>query len=146
MKFSRLGPLLILSVAILAPAGAVSAVGQPGKVEYQTLPKPGKKVPLGPGHYFVFGFEKQPKLGRAIMKVEVFTLEGKPDTSFTIKGDADMPSMRGAHSTGNKAFVVSKKGAYLLPTNLVMPGDWEFRFTFEKNGAIVFGGAYLFDI
>jgi len=146
VKLSMLGPLFLLLMSVLAPVPALAAPAAPDKVVYQTLPKPGKKVPLGAGHYFTFGFEKQPKLGRAIMKVEIFTTEGKLDTSFVIKGDSDMPSMRGAHSTGNKAFVLSKKGAYLLPTNLVMPGDWEFRFTFEKAGATVFCGAYLFDI
>jgi hypothetical protein len=78
--------------------------------------------------------------------VEIFTREGKQDTSYVVKGDLDMPSMRGAHSTGEKEFSLSKNGAYLLPSHLVMPGDWEFRFTFEKNGQKVFRGAYLFDI
>ena len=57
-----------------------------------------------------------------------------------------MPSMRGAHSTGDKEFSLSTKGVYLLPVRLVMPGDWEIRFTFEKNGKALFRGVYLFDI
>jgi YHS domain-containing protein len=118
----------------------------PAKVEYRTLSKPGTKVPLGNDHYFIYGFVSPPKLGASIMKVEIFTKAGQRDTSFRISGDADMPSMRGAHSVGNKAFSVSKKGVYLLPVNLVMPGDWEIRFVFEKDGHTVLRGAYLFDL
>jgi hypothetical protein len=115
-------------------------------MNYQPLPKPGEKIPLDGDYYFTYGFEKPPKLGTAIMRVEIFTRDGKRDRSFTVQGDADMPSMRGAHSTGNKDFALSAKGVYLLPVRLVMPGDWEIRFTFVKNGKSVFRGAYLFDL
>lgn len=114
--------------------------------DYAKLPKPGEKVSLGADHYFTYGFDRQPKMGQVVMKVEIFTRDGKRDTSFTVKGDMDMPSMRGAHSTGEKAFSKSNKGYYLLPASIVMPGDWEFRFTFEKDGKTVLLGAYLFDV
>jgi YHS domain-containing protein len=114
--------------------------------DYQPLPSPGKKVPLGAHHYFVYGFAQAPKLGTAIMRVEVFTLDGRPDTTFVVKGDADMPSMRGAHSTGARKFALSARGTYLLPIPLVMPGDWEVRFTFEREGKTVLRAAYLFDL
>ncbi len=114
--------------------------------DFPKLAQPGEKVPLGADHYFTYGFTKQPKLGTAIMKVEIFTQAGKPDASFVVKGSMDMPSMRGMHSTGAKEFSISKNGAYLLPAEVAMPGDWEFRFTFEKDGKTVFRGAYLFDI
>jgi hypothetical protein len=112
----------------------------------QLLPKPGEKIPLGAKYYFIYGFEKPPKLGTAIMRVEIFNRDGKRDTSFIVKGDVDMPSMRGVHSTGDKEFALSAKGIYLLPVPLVMPGDWEFRFTFVEKGKMVFRGAYLFDL
>jgi hypothetical protein len=113
---------------------------------YQTLPKPGEKVSIDPDHYFTYGFDKQPKIGVAIMRAEVFTRDGKRDTSLVMKGDADMPSMRGAHSSGDKDFSLSAKGIYLLPVRLVMSGDWEIRFTAVKNGKVIFRGAYVFDI
>ena len=80
------------------------------------------------------------------MRVELFTAAGQRDRSFVLKGDADMPSMRGVHSTGFRNFVISAKGVYLMPVELVMPGDWEFRLTIEKDGKTLFRGAYLFDI
>lgn len=116
------------------------------KVVYQKLPKPGEKIPLNTDYYFTYGFEKPPKLGVAIMRVEIFNRDGKRDTSFVVKGDADMPSMRGAHSSGDKDFSLSAKGLYLLPVRLVMPGDWEIRLTFMKNEKNLFRGAYLFDL
>ncbi|MFN7959109.1 MAG: hypothetical protein U0P46_12415 [Holophagaceae bacterium] len=139
--------VLIASLpGLLLAAPALVAAPTSGQVDYPTLPKPGQKVPLGPDHHFTYGFTKDPKLGTAVMRVEIFTRDGKRDTSFTVQGDADMPSMRGAHSSGLKAFALSNKGVYLLPVQLVMPGDWEIRFTFLKNGQAVLRGAYLFDL
>lgn len=132
--------------AIFAAPVAPVALAAPAKVVYQPMPKAGRKITLATGHYFTFGFEKQPKLGNAIMRVELFTPAGQRDRSFVLKGDADMPSMRGVHSAGNRTFAISAKGVYLMPVELVMPGDWEFRLIIEKDGKTLFRGAYLFDI
>jgi hypothetical protein len=133
-----------LGVSVLPSVSAASS--STAKVVYQPVPKPGEKIALDADSYFTYGFEKPPKLGMAIMRVEIFNRDGKRDTSFVIRGDADMPSMRGAHSSGDKDFSLSAKGVYLLPVRLVMPGDWEIRFTFVKKGKTVFRGAYLFDL
>ena len=146
MKTFMLGVLFAFILVGVVPLPVTAAPAPPKAEDYKILPKPGKKAPLDAGHHFIYGFEKQPKLGVAIMRLEIFTLDGKRDTSFVVTGDVDMPSMRGAHSTGGKAFKLSAKGIYLLPVPLVMPGDWEFRFVFEKKGKIVFRGAYLFDL
>ena len=146
MKRLFLSVLLAMGLVVAtAPSGFASP--SPGaKTVYQPLPKPGEKTALDADHYFTFGFDKPPKIGMAIMRVEVFSRDGKRDTSFVIRGDADMPSMRGAHTSGDKDFSLSAKGVYLLPFRLVMPGDWEIRFTFLQKGKVVFRGAYLFDI
>ena len=133
----RLGLALVLASASTAWASEDDAI---------SLPKPGAKIPLDSGHYFVYGFSAPPKLGSAIMKVEVFALDGRRDTTFRISGDLDMPSMRGAHSTGSRNFSVSAKGFYLLPVQIVMPGDWEMKFAFAKGDQTVLRGAYLFDL
>ena len=140
------GALIAFGLLAAAPSFLGAAPSSTVQAVYQPLPKPGAKVSIDAGHYFIYGFDKAPKIGMAIMRVEVFTRDGKRDTSFVVKGDADMPSMRGAHSTGDKDFSLSAKGVYLLPVRLVMPGDWEVRFTFVKDGKVVFRGAYLFDI
>lgn len=145
---SRLLAAFVLSLLLLTspPPPADAAAPKTAKELYRPLPKPGQRVPLDANSYFVYGFNKSPKLGMCIMKVEIFTRDGARDTSFTVKGDADMPSMRGAHATGDREFSLSDKGVYLLPVHLVMPGDWEVRFTFARNGNTVLRGAYLFDL
>jgi hypothetical protein len=129
------------------PAAEGSAVSQtePAPV-YPSMPGPGKKVPVGSDYYLIFGFDKKPKLGTLIMKVEIFTKEGKKDTSVVVKADAGMPSMKGAHETGERPFKLSKKGDYLLPIDIVMPGDWEIRVTLLKEGKVIFRGSYQFDV
>ena len=126
------------------PKGAGDAVSEQKPI-YAPLPAAGQKVPFGV-YYLIFGFDKKPKLGAIIMKVECFTKEGKKDTSFEVKADAGMPSMRGAHETGDRSFTLSKKGDYLLPINIVMPGDWEIRLTLLKGGKVIFRGRYNFDV
>ena len=116
------------------------------KPVFSPMPDPGKKVPIGTGYYLVYGFDKRPKLGTIIMKVQVFSAEGKQDTSMEIRADSGMPSMSGAHETGDKLFKLSKKGDYLLPIDIVMPGDWEIRLTITKDGKVVFRGRYNFDV
>jgi hypothetical protein len=132
--------LTMLLPPLLAAAPVMTERG------YQVLPQPGEKITLDADHYFTYDFDKPPKMGAAIMRVEIFSRSGERNTTFVVRGDADMPSMRGAHSNGDKDFSLSKKGIYLLPVRLVMPGDWEITFTFLKNGKTVFRGAYLFDL
>jgi hypothetical protein len=143
---------LIMSLIVLAavicglPPSSSFAAPPAAKPGYQILPKSGEKIPLDAKHYFSYAFAKAPKLGTSILRVEIFTLNGVHDTSFAVKGDADMPSMRGMHSSGDQNFALSAKGVYLLPVQLVMPGDWEVALTFLKEGKTVFRGSYLFDL
>ena len=116
------------------------------KLIFLPMPEPGKKVPIGSGYYLIYGFDKRPRLGTVIMKVEVFTAEGKKETALKINAEAGMPSMSGAHDTGNLTFTLSKKGDYLLPVNIVMPGDWEIRLTVIKERKVIFRGRYNFDV
>jgi hypothetical protein len=120
--------------------------GTAQKPVFLPMPDPGKKVPIGNGYYLLYGFDKRPKLGTVIMKVEVFTGEGKKNASLELKADAGMPSMSGAHETGDRPLAMSKKGDYLLPINIVMPGDWEIRLTVSKEGKVIFRGRYNFDV
>jgi hypothetical protein len=113
---------------------------------FAAMPQPGKKVLIGNGAYLIYGFDKKPKMGTVIMKVEAYTPDGKRDTSLEVLADSGMPSMKGAHETGDLPFKLSKKGDYLLPVNIVMPGDWEIRLTIKKGGKVVFRGSHKFDV
>ena len=125
---------------------STAAPGRQSAALYSSMPEPGKKVPIGNGYYLLYGFDKKPKLGTVIMKVEIYSAGGKKDTSFEVKADAGMPSMKGAHETGDRPFKLSKKGDYLLPINIVMPGDWEIRLSVIKAGKAFFRGRYNFDV
>jgi hypothetical protein len=139
--------LLIMSLLSLALYKDVSAAsGSTGQPVYSPMTEPGSKVSIGGGYYLVYGFDKKPKLGTVIMKVEIFKGEGERETSFQVKGDSGMPSMRGAHETGERPFQLSRKGSYLLPIDIVMLGDWEIRLTIIKDRNVFFRGRYNFDI
>jgi hypothetical protein len=149
------GLVLFIALSLMACWLPVQAEGPQGKMMspggdkapvFPTMPGPGKKVPLPGGYYATYGFDKKPKLGMLIVKVEIFSQDGKKDTSFELKGDSGMPSMKGHHDTGEQLFQLSKKGDYLLPVNIVMPGDWEIRLTFLKGGKVQYRGSYQFDV
>ena len=125
---------------------SVKEGGTPQAPAFSHMAEPGKKVPIGNGFYLIYGFDKRPKLGTVIMKVEIFAPDGKKDTSFQVSADAGMPSMKGAHETGDRPFTLSKKGDYLLPIGIVMPGDWEIRLTVSKDGKVLLRGRYNFDV
>ena len=141
-----LGVVLCLLGLGSPPVGAGPVPQNLKPEDYKPLPKPGEKVPIDADYYFVYGFASPPKIGTAVMRVEILSRDGRRDTTFIVKGEVDMPSMSGAHKTGNKEFSLSAKGVYLLPVPLVMPGDWEFRFTFERSGKTVLLGAYRFEV
>ena len=151
-------PLILFALALpCSPLHAASHEGHQMKADadgvgtgqppaFAAMPGPGKKVPIGNGAYLIYGFDKKPKMGTSIMKVEVYTPDGKPDTSLEVLADYGMPSMRGAHETGDQPFKLSRKGEYLLPVNIVMPGDWEIRLTIKKDGKVIFRGSHKFDV
>jgi hypothetical protein len=140
--------VLAASAPLLAPRPAVAAEDRAGaaRPDFPEMPAPGEKVPLPEGRYLIYGFAAKPKLGTAIMKVQVFTGDGQKDTSLELTADAGMPSMRGAHETGDRPFQRSRKGDYLLPIPIVMPGGWEVRFTARRDGRVIFRGRYGFDV
>jgi hypothetical protein len=140
-------PLLMFAFALALPYPALHAAGETrAQPEFAPMPPPGKKVPIGSEGYLVYGFDKKPKMGIAILRISIFTPDGKRNTSLEVLADSGMPSMRGAHETGDQPCKLSKKGDYLIPVNIVMPGDWEVRLTVKKNGQVVFRGSHRFDV
>ena len=141
------------AVAAAQPAG--SCCNSPGLTpsgpraqtpEFKDLPKAGKKCWIGEVNYFIYEFDKTPKMGTAILKVRLFDKDGKQVADLDISGRSDMPSMRGAHDSGEVAFKLNKKGDYLMPVNIVMPGGWEVLLTFSRNKVVVFRGRITFEV
>ena len=124
-------------------ATAPDSMGEPA---FNDLPGYGKKCWIGDSLYFTYKFDKQPKMGTAILKVRVFDREGNRITRFDISGQSDMPSMRGAHDTGEHAFKLNRKGDYLLPITFVMPGEWEVKLLFFPGTEVIFRGRFTFEI
>ena len=114
--------------------------------EFVDLAGPGKKNWIGEVAYFTWEFDKTPKMGPVILKVQLFDKSGSRIQDLEITGRSDMPSMAGAHDSGDVLFKLNKKGDYLLPVNIVMPGGWEVRLTFARNGVVIFRGRIVFDV
>jgi hypothetical protein len=53
--------------------------------------------------------------------------------------------MAGMHS-GHHTFQLSKRGEYLAPVDITMPGDWEIKVTVMKEGKVLFRGSHKFDV
>lgn len=110
------------------------------------LPKAGEKCWINGDYYLIYEFDKKPQMGTIILKIQVFTKNGKQDSPFEIVGDSGMPSMKGAHESGPQPFKLNKKGDYLLPVNVVMPGEWEIRINVLKEKENLLSGSIRFRI
>jgi len=155
--YAELGLGLVLGFAAIlelaaAPAGNspvfVFAQASSGNQEiaYKPCPKPGKKYSINDDIYFTYAFSEKPKMGTVILKIQVFNKNGDQITPYIIKGRSDMPTMRGAHDSGDVEFKLNRKNDYLMPVNIVMPGGWEVRVTFLKDGKPLFYGSITFDV
>lgn len=143
--------VLALSVAGTAGNGAAGSTADLTRqenpaVEFPELPSPGKKCRISEEFYFLYGFPEKPRMGTAILRIRIFDQDGDRTTEFTVLGRSDMPSMAGAHDSGDQEFKLNRKGDYLLPVNIVMPGEWEVKLTFKRGEDIVLRGAFRFDV
>ena len=160
---TRLMIVAVMLFALAAPAVAQSpgatkdpalaqtptAAKQPAVTQppvFTELPGYGKKCWIGDSQYFTYKFDKKPKLGTAILKVQLFDKTGARVTSLDVVGISGMPAMKGAHDSGEVPFKLNKKGDYLLPVNVVMPGEWEVKLVFLKAKEPVFRGRIIFKV
>ncbi len=142
---------LTLSLTGLAEAsaaetgGRIALQGQPA-VEFPELPASGKKCRIDDEFHFIYEFTEKPRLGTAILRVRISDRDGKRSTEFTVLGRSDMPAMAGVHDSGDQEFKLNRKGDYLLPVNVVMPGEWEIKLVFKRGDTAVARGAFRFDV
>jgi hypothetical protein len=113
---------------------------------FNDLPDAGKKIWIRGTLYFTWKFDKKPKLGTAFLKVQLFDKTDAQVTSLNVVGISGMPSMGSAHDSGEVPFKLNKKGDYLLPVNVVMPGEWEVKLIFLKGKEPVFRGRITFKV
>lgn len=144
--------VLVAGVAAAQPTSScckspgLTPSGAQAEPVFQDLAKSGKKCWIGEVNYFTWEFDRTPKMGTAILIIKLYDKDGKQVSDLSISGRSDMPSMRGAHDSGEVAFKTNKAGNYLLPVNIVMPGDWEVLLTFSRNGIVIFRGRIAFDV
>ena len=116
------------------------------EVEYTPLTKADRKTAISADLFIVYGFSERPTMGTVVLKIQVFDKAGNKVTPVTIQGRSGMPSMRGAHDSEPVDFKLNRKNDYLLPVDIVMPGDWEVQLTFMKDGKAIFFGRINFDV
>jgi len=153
--FAALAAFLVALAAFAAAQPAGSCCTSPGLTPsgpqsqepvFQDLAKSGKKCWIGEVNYFTWEFDKTPKMGTSILIIKLFDKDGTRVSDLAISGRSDMPSMRGAHDSGEVGFKLNKAGDYLMPVNIVMPGGWEVLLTFSRNGIVIFRGRIVFDV
>jgi hypothetical protein len=128
-----------------APQGSQTVTAKP-EIVFKPIPKAGKKYDIDADTVLVYEFNEKPKMGTAFLKIQIFNKKGDKITPFVLQGRSDMPSMRGVHDSGSVEFKLNKKNDYLMPVNVVMPGDWEVQVTILKDGKPVFYGSITFDV
>jgi len=136
----------VMAAAIFFCLAVIPQTALSEEEKFEPLPGEGKKCHIGEEYSFQYSFDKKPQLGTAILKIEVFDKSGKKDTSLKITGDSGMPSMRGHHDSGMIEFKLNKNGDYLLPVNVVMPGEWDVRLIFKKDDKPVYKGSLNFNV
>lgn len=129
-----------------SPSSLQATAVKAPEIVWTQVPGPNKKCPINDDYYFKYEFSKKPNMGMVILKIQVFDRKNDQVVPFKATGRSDMPSMRGAHDSGDVEFKVNKVNNYLLPINVVMPGDWEIRIVFSLNGKPVFHGSIRFDV
>ncbi len=154
LVFASLTAMLAVGPVVSGPGGGGSARlasapaqdAQTPEPDWKALPGPGRKFAIDDRYILRYEFNEKPKLGMVILKVQVFDKSGAQAAPFAATGRSDMPSMRGAHDSGDVAFKLNRKNDYLLPVQIVMPGAWEIRIIFKLNGQPVFYGRIRFDV
>ena len=121
------------------------SAGQAADGAPMTVVTTGKNV-INDTAYFTFEFTSKPALGVVVARVRLFDANDTPITEgFTITGDSGMPSMR-HHDSGDIPFKLNKKGDYLLPVNVVMPGTWRVKVTVAKEQTTLYAGEITFEV
>jgi len=139
IKMSR--KLLFIAIFLLAALAWPQAQDE----EMQVL-KPGERFAISDGISGEWEFSQKPQIGMVILKIQLFDKNDKKISSLAISGDSGMPSMPGSHETGEIALKLNKKMNYLLPVNVVMPGDWAIKLIFRRGEEILLRAIIHFDV
>jgi len=138
--------LRIIIVNVLLASPFINGCAKKSSEQQVTVLSENTKIGLKDGNYFSYNFDKNPKLGIAILKIEIFNKNDKKITNYKITGNAGMPSMKEMGYSGVKEFNINKFSNYLFPFDIGMTGDWEININITKSGAAVFSGVIKFGV
>jgi regulator of protease activity HflC (stomatin/prohibitin superfamily) len=139
---SKLTAILMAVTLFLLSAG----VWPQEPAEEMRVLEPGKRFDVSAGIHGTWEFTQRPQIGMVILKIQLFDDQGEKISPLTISGRSDMPSMAGHHDSGDVPLKLNKSRNYLLPVNVVMPGDWEVQLTFRDGERIVLRARIPFDV
>jgi hypothetical protein len=106
----------------------------------------GERFEVRSGIYGVCEFSQKPQIGMVILKIRLFDKHDVKISTLAISGESGMPSMPGHHDSGSVAFKLNKAQNYLLPVNVVMPGEWEVKINFHEGEQVILHAAIRFDV
>lgn len=112
------------------------------QVHCSNLPKPGKTIQLSDGNEMTWEFADKVKMGPNVLKVTIEDKKKLDLKNYTIKANLDMPSMKGAHSSGAKKMILNKKGDFVTPMDFVMRGEWEVCIEIYYKDKLIMNGKY----
>jgi hypothetical protein len=138
-----LSQILLMTAVWASGAPAAKPAPEPPPL---VLPGEGRLRALPGGLYFTYEFASRPQMGTVVLRVQVFSADGKRETSLRLFGRSGMPEMPKAHDSGEKPFQLNRKGDYLLPVDVVMPGGWEVVLSFRKGAKRIFRGKIEFQL
>ena len=138
-KTSR--PLIFAAIILLA------ALAWPqGSAAEMKILKPGERFAVNDDIHGKWEFSQKPQIGMVILKVQLFDRNDRKISTLSIAGDSGMPSMPGHHDSGEVPFKLNKARNYLLPINVVMPGDWQVKLIFKQGDKVLLRAAIRFDV
>lgn len=141
--------LLVLLLAAANAGGPAAALKKSPQAAspaaLAALAPQGEKNPLPAGGWFTWKFAEKPRLGTVIVRVQVFNRDGRQEKTAEVTGESGMPSMR-YHDSGPARFKLNRKGDYLLPVDVVMPGEWQLVIRVKQAKKEVYAGKVIFNI
>jgi hypothetical protein len=146
MKTMGIIAAFVLFAGSLPVVAATHGHGGKQAAAQQTVLKESGTRSIAEGYSIAWEFDKKPRLGTVILKVRVFDRAKKQVQDVSVTGELYMPSMRHAHPSPPRGFVLNKKGDYLSPFDVVMRGEWELSLDIRRGGTVLFQGVIPFEV
>lgn len=152
MKYILLLSLVIawmmpLHAANCCPSGTATAIGSPTSSQPSAvLTRAGRKYQINQNLFIKFNWNQRPRIGNRILSVELLDSNNNKLTNLNVTANAYMPSMRGAHDTGDRPMQLNRNQRYSIPVHFMMLGDWEIEIKIRRGNALLGNAVVRLDI